>query len=202
METGRPWAQPSQIVEGDFAGVRFGKMMAENSDDRARSLIGDIRVLAETLLKHAIQPFDPAFVRQPETTLGRMFEWIADRKANGQAPYGDKVFGQLVAVKSSNPLEFSQLSEPHHSVSETITVREAKQSYQFWREILFPAVYKVWEEYRFLQKSIVGDAGGNSCAGELQSQTHPLSRPCRCPASDSRASVCVFGWTCRLCHPN
>ena len=195
-------AKPTQMVEGDFAGVRFDKMMAENSDDRARSLIRDIRVLAETLLKHAIQLFDPAFVRQPEATLGRMIEWIAARNVSGQAPYGDQVFGQLVAVKSSYPREFSQLSEPHHSVSETITVREASQSYQFWRETLFPAVHKVWEEYRFLQKSIVGDAGRNSSARELQSQTHPFPRPCRCPASDSRASVCVLGWTCCLCHPN
>ena len=157
METGQPWSQPAQMVEGDFAGVRFDKMMAENSDDRARSLIGDIRVLAETLLKHAIQRFDPAFVRQPEATLGRMIEWIADRNANGQPPYRDRVFGELVAVKSSCPREFSQLSEPHHSVSEAITVREAKQIYGFWRETLFPAVQKVWEEYRFLQKSIVGE---------------------------------------------
>ena len=157
METGQPWSQSAQMVEGDFAGVRFDKMMAENSDDRARSLIRDIRVLAETLLKHAIQPFDPAFVRQPEATLGRMIEWIADRNANGQPPYRDRVFGELVAVKASCSREFGQLSEPHHSVSETITVREAKQIYGFWRKVLFPAVHKVWEEYRFLQKSIVGE---------------------------------------------
>ena len=158
METGHPWSRPAQMVEGDFAGVRFDKMVAENSDDRARSLIRDIRVLAETLLKHAIQPFDPVFIRQPEATLGRMIEWIAARNANGQAPYGEQVFGQLVGVKSTYPGEFSQLSEPHHSVSEAITVREARQSYRFWREILFPAVHRVWEEYRFLQKSIFGDA--------------------------------------------
>ena len=158
IETGQPWSKPAQTVEGDFAGVRFDKMIAENSDDRARSLIGDIRVLAETLLKHAIQPFDPAFVRQPEATLGRMIDWIADRNTNGQPPYADRVFGELIAVKSSFPGEFSQLSEPHHSVSETITVREAKQIYEFWRETLFPAVHKIWEEYRFLQKSIVGEA--------------------------------------------
>ena len=42
-------------------------------------------------------------------------------------------------------------------MSETITVREAKQIYGFWRETLFPAVHRVWEEYRFLQKSIVGE---------------------------------------------
>ncbi len=158
IETGQPWSKPVQMVEGDFAGVRFDKMMAENSDDRARSLIGDIRVLAEILLKHAIQLLDPVFVRQPEATIGRMMERIADRNANGQLPYTDHVFGDLVAVKSSYPRQFSQLSEPHHSVSETITVREAKQIYGFWRETLFPAVHRVWEEYRFLQKSIVGEA--------------------------------------------
>ena len=157
IETGQPWSKPVQMVEGDFAGVRFDKMMAENSDDRARSLIGDIRVLAETLLKHAIQLLDPVFVRHPEAMLGRMIERIADRNANGQLPYTDHVFGDLVAVKSSYPRQFSQLSEPHHSVSETITVREAKQIYGFWRETLFPAVHRVWEEYRFLQKSIVGE---------------------------------------------
>ena len=158
IETGQPWAKPAQMVEGDFAAVRFAKMLNENSDSRARSLIGDIRVLAETLLKHGIQPFDPAFVRQPEATLGRMIDWIADRNANGQPPYADRVFGELIAVKSSFPVEFNQLSEPHHSVSETITVREAKRIYEFWRKTLFPAVHKIWEEYRFLQKSIVGEA--------------------------------------------
>lgn len=158
IETGQPWSKPTQLVEGDFAGVRFDKMIAENSDDRARSLIGDIRVLAETLLKHAIQPFDPVFVRQPEATLGRMIEWIANRNASEQPPYADHVFGELIAVKSSFPSEFSQLSEPHHSVSETITVREAKHIYEFWHENLFPVVRKIWEEYRFLQKSVVGEA--------------------------------------------
>ena len=111
----------------------------------------------EKLLKHAIQLLDPVFVRHPEAMLGRMIERIADRNANGQLPYTDHVFGDLVAVKSSYPRQFSQLSAPHHSVSETITVREAKQIYGFWRETLFPAVHRVWEEYRFLQKSIVGE---------------------------------------------
>ncbi len=157
IETGQPWSNPSQVVQGDFAAVRFQKMNAENSDERARLLVGDIRVLAETLLKHAIERVDPAFVRQSEATLGRMIEWIADRNNNGQPPYTDRVFGELVAVKSSNPDQFSQLSEPHHSVSETITVREAQQVYRFWRKTLFPALRKVWEEYRFLQKSIVGE---------------------------------------------
>ena len=157
IETGQPWSNPSQVVEGDFAAVRFQKMKAENSDERARLLVGDIRVLAETLLKHAIEPFDPAFVRQSEATLGRMIEWIAERNTTGQPPYTDRVFGELIAVKSSNPDRFSQLSEPHHSVSEMITVREAQRAYEFWRNTLFPALRKVWEEYRFLQKSIVGE---------------------------------------------
>ena len=162
IETGQPWSKPAQLVDGDFAGVRFDKMMAENSDDRARLLIGDIRVLCETLLKHAMQPLDPVSVHQPDATLGRMIELIADRNSNGQPPYTDQVFGELIAVKSSYPLEFSQLSEPHHSVSETITVRQGKQVYEFWREKLYPAVHKVWEEYRFLQKSIVGEAAAIS----------------------------------------
>ena len=101
IETGQPWSKPAQLVEGDFARVRFDKMMAENSDSRARLLIGDIRVLCETLLKHAMQPFDPQFVRQPEATLGRMIERIADRNSNGEPPYTDRVFGELIAVKSS-----------------------------------------------------------------------------------------------------
>lgn len=158
IETGQPWSKPAQLVDGDFAGVRFDKMIAENSDSRARLLIGDIRVLCETLLKHAMERFDPLFVRQSEATLGRMIERISDLNSSGQAPYTDHVFGQLIAVKSSHPLEFSQLSEPHHSASETITVRQGKQAYKFWREKLYPAVHKVWEEYRFLQKSIVGEA--------------------------------------------
>ncbi len=158
IETGQPWSEPAQMVEGDFARVRFDKMMAENSDDRARTLIRDIRVVAETLLKHAIQPFNPTFVRQKEATLGRIIECIADWTSNGQPPYTDRVFGNLVAVKSSHPREFNLLSEPHHSLSETITAREAKHIYEFWRETLFPAVHRVWEEYRFLQKSIIGEA--------------------------------------------
>ena len=158
IETGQPWSEPAQIVEGDFARVRFDKMMAENSDDRARTLIRDIRVLAETLLKHAMEQFNPAFVRQKEATLGRIIECIANWNSNGQPPYSDGVFGKLVAVKSSHPREFKLLSEPHHSLSETITVREAKQMYEFWRETLFPVVHKIWEEYRFLQKSIIGEA--------------------------------------------
>ena len=157
IETGQPWSKPAQVVKGDFARVRFDRMIAENSDDRARLLIADIRVLAETLLKHAIEPFEPSYVNQPQATLGRIVDLIVRRNAERQAPYTDDVFGHLIAVRSSNPDQFSQLSEPHHTLSETITVREAKQIYAFWRQTLFPAVRKVWEEYRFLQKSIVGE---------------------------------------------
>ena len=172
IETGQPWSNPSQVVDGDFAAVRFQKMKAENSDERARLLVGDIRVLAETLLKHAIEPFDPAFVRQSDATLGRMIEWIADRNTAGQPPYTDRVFGELIAVKSSNPVHFSQLSEPHHSVSETITVREAQQVYEFWRKTLFPGLRKVWEEYRFLQKSIVGEVAAISLPANCDHKPH------------------------------
>ena len=157
IETGQPWSHPSQIVEGDFAAVRYQRMLVENSDDRARSLIGDIRVLAESLLKHAIEPFDPSFVHRPDATLGRLMERIAQQQQTNQPPYTDRVFGDLIAVKSSNPDRFSQLSEPHHSLSETITVHGAQQAYGFWCETLFPSLRKVWEEYRFLQKSIVGE---------------------------------------------
>ena len=158
IETGQPWSNPVQVVTGDFADVRFERMMAEGSDDLARGLIADIRVLAETLLKHAIEPIDPAFVRRPEASLGRIFEKIARAKTARETPYTNTVFGDLIAVKSSNSDRFRELSEPHHSVSETITVREAQGVYQFWKETLFPAVHKVWEEYRFLQKSVVGEA--------------------------------------------
>ena len=158
IETGQPWSKPAQVVEGDFAGVRFAKMTAENSDDRARSLIGDIRVLAETLLKHAIEPFEPAFVNQSETTLGRIIEMIKSRNTERQTPYTDSVFGDLIAVKSSHRDLYRQLSEPHHTVSETITVREAQSIYEFWQQTLFPAIRNVWEKYRFLQKVVVGEA--------------------------------------------
>ena len=157
IETGQPWSNPAQVVKGDFATVRFERMLAERSDDRARCLIGDIRVLAETLLKHAIERIEPVFVRCPEATLGRIVKNITQKNATGQAPYTDAVFGDLIAVKSSCPDKFRQLSEPHHSVSEMITVREARQIYEFWNEVLFPAVRKVWEKYRFLQKSIVSE---------------------------------------------
>ena len=162
METGQPWSKPAQMVEGDFARVRFNKMVVENSDSSARTLISDIRVLAETLLKHVIQPFEPAYVHQQQATLGSMIERITNLNASGQQPYTDRVFGELISVKSSNPREFTQLSEPHHSVSETITVREAKQTYDFWCNTLYPAIRKVWEEYRFLQKSIVGETAAIS----------------------------------------
>ena len=157
IETGQPWSKPAQVVEGDFARVRFDKMIAENSDDRARSLIGDIRVLAETLLKHAIEPFEPTFVNQDEATLGRIVGFITDRNAEKQPPYTYPVFGDLIGVKSTNPDLFNQLSEAHHTVSESITVREAQKVYEFWQQVLFPAIRKVWEEYRFLQKTIVGE---------------------------------------------
>ncbi len=157
IETGQPWSKPTQIVEGDFARVRFDKMMTENSDDRARFLISDIRVLAETLLKHAIEPFDPSFVQKPQATFGSMIERIANQNANGQPHYTDRVFDKLLGVKATYPNDFTRLNEPHHSASETITVREGKLAYEFWRDKLFPAVHKVWEEFRFLQKSIVGE---------------------------------------------
>lgn len=57
------------------------------------------------------------------------------------------------------PSVFSKLSELHHSVSETIGVREARKCFESWRETLFGAVQRVWEEYRFLQMAVVGDAG-------------------------------------------
>ena len=157
IETGQAWSHPTQIVEGDFAAVRYKRMLAENSDDRARSLIGDIRVLAETLLKHAIEPFDPSFVHRSDATLGRLMDRIAAQEKAKQPPYTSVEFGNLIAVKSSSPDQFSQLSEPHHSVSETITVHQARQAYRFWRETLYPSLREVWAEYRFLQKSIVGE---------------------------------------------
>ena len=180
IETGQPWSNPAQVVTDDFAAVRFDRMIAENSDERARWLIGDIRVLAETLLKHAIEQFDPVFVRQPEATLGRVVDMITQRNATGQPPYTDRVFGELISVKSSNPDQFRQLSEAHHSLSESITIQGAKQIYQFWRETLFPAVRKVWLEYRFLQKSIIGEVAAISL---------PLNCTRKPPRSTALASV-------------
>ena len=109
IETGQPWGRPAQVVEGDFAAVRFDKMIQENSDDRARSLISDIRVLAEILLKHAIEGFEPVFVNRPASTLGRILEFIADKNASKQPPYSHGVFGDLIAAKSSYPDKFDQL---------------------------------------------------------------------------------------------
>ena len=180
IETGQPWSNPAQVVIGDFAVVRFGKMKAENSDERARLLIGDIRVLAETLLKHALEPFDPVFVRKPEATFGAVFERVAQRAKERQPPYTGGTFGQLLAVRSSHPERFNELSEPHHTVSEAITVREANLIYSFWQEALFPALRRVWEEYRFLQKSIVGEVAAIALPGDC---TH---NPIR-----SRALACV-----------
>ena len=157
IETGQPWSNPAQIVWGDFAAVRFKRMLSENSDDLARELIGAIRVMAETLLKHAIDPFDPEFVRTPEATLGRMIEHIENKKKAEIPPYTVKVFSKLIAKRSSCPDLFKQLNEPHHSLSEAITVREAQRVYRFWTKMLFPAIRDVWEVYRFLQKPAIGE---------------------------------------------
>ena len=162
IETGQPWANPSQIVQGDFASIRFERMISENSDERARHLIGDIRVLAETLLKHSIERFQSEFARRDDSTLGLLIQMIVQSNAKGETPYTDKVFCDVIAVKSSFPAEFKLLSEPHHSVSETISVREARQVYKFWCKSLFPAVRKVWEVYRFLQQSIIGEVAAIS----------------------------------------
>ena len=157
IETGQPWSNPAQVVMGDFAAVRFNEMLAKNSDTLACRLIGDIRVKAETLLKHVIERIDPVFVRGNNATLGKIFTKIAQGNRAGQPPYMDKAFHKLIEVRSSDHDLFEQLNEPHHSLSETITVREAKRVYRFWEDKLFPAICNVWEEYRFLQKSIVGE---------------------------------------------
>lgn len=157
IETGQPWSNPAQVVMGDFAAVRFEEMVARNSDDLARRLIMDIRVNAETLLRHVIERIDPVFARGTNATLGKIFSKIAQGNRARQPPYMDRAFCKLIAVRSSNSDLFEQLDESHHSVSETITVREAKRVYQFWQDKLFPVIRDVWEEYRFLQKSIVGE---------------------------------------------
>ena len=157
IETGQPWSNPAQVVRGDFAAVRFERMLSENSDELARELIGAIRVMAETLLKHAIETFDPKFVRKPEATLGGIIRHIADRNSAKSQPYTERVFCKLIEIKSSYPDLFKQLNEPHHSLSETITVREAQQVYPFWTDTLFPALRDLWEVYRFLQKPVIGE---------------------------------------------
>lgn len=157
IETGQPWFKPAQVVMGDFAAIRYQRMMIKKSDPHARRLIADIRVLAETLLKHAIEPMDPAYVRRPEATLGRIVDKIAQRNAKKEMHYTDPVFRNLISVKSSNSDLFGALSEPHHSISETITIREAKRIYEFWKETLFPAIHSIWVKYRFLQRPIVGE---------------------------------------------
>ncbi|MDE0626343.1 MAG: AAA family ATPase [Bryobacterales bacterium] len=172
IESGQPWSNPAQVVTDDFAAGRYDKMIAENSDDRARLLIADVRILAETLLKHAIEQWDPSFVRSPEATLGRIMDRIKQRNNSGQPPYTDHVFGDLVSVKSSNPDLFRLLNESHHSLSETMTVSAAKQIYKFWRETLFPAVRKVWVEYRFLQKSVIGETAAISLPADCTHRPH------------------------------
>ena len=158
IETGQPWSYPAQVIKGDFAAVRYERMVKEKSDDLARHLIGDIRVLAETLLKHSIERFDPELVRRPKATLGHMIGRIANWKDSEKQPYTDPVFGKIIALKSSNPSQFNLLNEAHHSNSESIAVNEAKKIYQFWNESLFPAVHDIWMKYRFLQKSVIGEA--------------------------------------------
>ena len=37
------------------------------------------------------------------------------------------------------------------------TIREAQDIYKYWQQTLFPAIHKVWREYRFLQKTIIGE---------------------------------------------
>ena len=77
-----------------------------------------------------------------------------------------------MAVKSSNSDHFRLLSESHHSISETITVREARKIYEFWNENLFPAVSGVWEKYRFFQKSIVGEIAAISLPANCNHKPH------------------------------
>ncbi len=158
IEAGQPFSRPAQIVEGDFACVRFDKMVAQNSDDQALSLIRDIRVLAETLLKLAIQSFEPAIVEQKKATLGVLLNQIKQSNDNRKPPYNDPVFGDLVALKASNSAMFKTMNEAHHSVSETITVNEGKNIYHFWIKDLFPAIQQIWERYRFLQGAVIGEA--------------------------------------------
>ena len=157
IETGQPWSNPAQVVRGDFAAVRFKRMLSENSDELARELIGAVRVLAETLLKHAIKPFDPEFVCKPEATLGGMIKHIKDRKEAKIPPYTAPEFSNLIGKRSSHPDLFDQLNEVHHSLSEAITVHEAQRVYRFWTDTLFPAIRDVWEVYRFLQKPAIGE---------------------------------------------
>ena len=159
IETVRRPGAPAQLVLADFAEIRFQQMEQMNSDARAAELISAIRVLAETLLRFALSAIDPKRVERKDANIGKLVEEIAHRRQKGEAPFTDGVFEQLVELKEGNVVRFSELSEPHHKLSETITVREGRQAYNFWKTSLFPALHAIWESYRFLQKTVFVDGG-------------------------------------------
>ncbi|MCR9072730.1 MAG: hypothetical protein NXI18_13510 [Alphaproteobacteria bacterium] len=159
IETARRPGAPAQLVLADFAEIRFQQMEELNSDPKARELISAIRVLAETLLRFALSAIDPKRVERKDANIGRLVEEIAQSRQNGEAPFTDGVFERLIKLKDGNTIRFSELSEPHHKLTETITVREGRQAYKFWKTSLFPALHAIWESYRFLQKTVFIDGG-------------------------------------------
>jgi hypothetical protein len=159
IETVRRPGATAQLVLADFAEIRFQQMEQMNSDARAIELISAIRVLAETLLRFALSAIDPKRVERMDANIGKLVEEIAHRRQKGEAPFTDGVFEHLIKLKESNAIRFSELSEPHHRLTETITVREGRQAYNFWKTGLFPALHAIWESYRFLQKTVFVDGG-------------------------------------------
>lgn len=176
IESGKWSGLPAKMVLADFARVRFQEMEEQQSDIAARTLIGDIRVLAETLLKLALFNIDPQWIESKEATLRKIIEDIGVKRQNKEVPFADGDFEHLIKVKERNPRLFELLNEPHHENSETITVRQGRDVYSFWKTHLFPAIHKVWEAYRFLDRTIY--VGG----GHILMPTNSNHRPIRSTA--------------------
>ncbi|MCH8917788.1 MAG: hypothetical protein IIC52_07005 [Proteobacteria bacterium] len=149
----------SQILSGNFAEVRFQRMKASGSDEFARDYIGAVRVLAETMLKYSLEEVRPGIVFDQSQTLGSVTQKIVKAGINQkEPPFTDPVFKKYLDVYEKHPALTHLISEPHHTNSSEITVREAEQIHDFWESELFDVLKAIWVEYRLNRKQIIGEA--------------------------------------------
>lgn len=149
----------SEILSGHFAEVRFKRMKKAQSDEMARDYIGSVRVLAENMLKHSLERVKPGIILDQTQTLSTVTQNIVKRGIERRdPPFTDPVFKQYLDVYEKNPKLIQLISDPHHSPSSQITVREAEEVHEFWRAQLFGALQAIWFEYRLHRKQIFGEA--------------------------------------------
>lgn len=148
----------AQIAHIDFAELRYERAREQNSDDLARQYISDLRVICETLLKHATAEFPPNVLYNQKFTLGSLRKDIIKLGIKERRdPFTDSVFIDLESVMTEDGPVMKLLSEPHHSDSDQITVLQATKARAFWRVRLFPAVKVVWEHFRLHRKRFIGE---------------------------------------------